>query len=91
MLVTPAGEAWRLPGGCEGFGYDDSFYARPPSWCGCGRKTAAASVAEKARPRGRTADGTGHARYRSIVAARRSFREACVLHQCTVRDGRAIR
>ena len=47
-----------------------------PSRCRCGRKAADTSVEEEARPRGRTGDGLGHARYRSIVAARSSFREA---------------
>ena len=38
-----------------------------------------------------TEDGMEHARDRSFVAARRSFCQACVLHQCDVCNGRAIR
>ena len=98
MLVTPPVgawqievSAWRFPGGRGRFSYGGSFCARVLSQYRFGRNATDASIAEEARSRGRSADGVEHTRDGSIVAARRSFRQASVLHQCPVCAGRAIR
>ena len=90
-LSPPQGRAGVFEVAVDDLATTVPFCARMPSWRRCNRKAAAASVAEEARPRGRIEDGMEHARYCSIVAARRSFCEACVLHQCDVGNGRAIR